>query len=186
MFKAIEVLLETSDFKSMTIQQIAREAEVAPSLLYTRFKNKKEIEILFIEQFLHHYVGYLEQVDINQSGTSEMGKLESLIRIIIELSKKNKAVLRAVAIQQINGEDPLSTQSKALLEKRKNLLSNLLKGCFEDTQLDDVKLRFSVTLILFLIQTYVLFPGADSYLDLNTAVTELIGNLTHYLTTHHE
>lgn len=157
--EAVARLLEEKDFREVTIAEIANKAGVAPSLLYTRFRNKDEIEVFFTARFLE---GYVEELRLGLANSNTDG-LDGLIGTLADVSFRNKAVLRAIAIRQLSGGKPFSGTEEALIQTRLELIESRVAGTYSGT-LSAQEKRFIATTLILLIQDFALYARTDSYI----------------------
>ena len=155
---AVARLLEEKDFRAVTIAEIAKKAGVAPSLLYTRFRNKDEIEVFFTARFLE---GYVEELRVGFA-SFETIDIEGLIGTLADVSFRNRAVLRSIVIRQLSGK-PYSETEEALIQTRLELVETNVRRAFPNT-LSAQNQRFIATVLILLIQDFALYSRAETYI----------------------
>ena len=155
---AVARLLEEKDFRAVTIAEIAKKAGVAPSLLYTRFRNKDEIEVFFTARFLE---GYVEELR-GGFASFETIDIEGLIGTLADVSFRNRAVLRSIVIRQLSGK-PYSETEEALIQTRLELVETNVRRAFPNT-LSAQNQRFIATVLILLIQDFALYSRAETYI----------------------
>ena len=156
---AVARLLEEKDFREVTIAEIANKAGVAPSLLYTRFRNKDEIEVFFTERFIE---GYVNELRLGFSSSATLG-LEGLIRTLADVSFRNRAVLRAIAIRQLSGSKPYTKTEEALIQTRLELVEDSVAVAYSYT-LSAQEKRFIATTLILLVQDFALYTRTENYI----------------------
>lgn len=92
--KALDVFMDEG-FENATFQKIADKCGITRTTLYIYFKNKKEIFIFSIKQFLQALENDIT-VPMNEKGLSCTDKLIKVMTVIMESLEENRSLLSVV------------------------------------------------------------------------------------------
>lgn len=168
---SVHDLLEEKDFREITIGEIARKAAVAPSLLYTRFAGKDDIEAFFTIHVLERYLDDLEAAWARRTQSGGPTP-DTIIAVFAEVSLANRAALRSILVRQLSGGRPFSQAEEGLIAKRLALLEGWIGQVFGETITQEQRRFVAITLILT-IQDFVLVERASAYLSFERFCAQL-------------
>lgn len=168
---AVHALLEEKDFREITIGEIARTAGVAPSLLYTRFSGKDDIEAFFTIHVLERYLDDLETAWARRTRAADPTP-DTLIAAFAEVSLANRAALRSILVRQLSGGRAFSETEESLIARRLALLEGWIAQVFGETITPEQRRFVAITLILT-VQDFVLVERACAYLSFERFCAQL-------------
>lgn len=159
---AVHALLEEKDFREITIGEIARGAGVAPSLLYTRFAGKDDIETFFTVHILERYLDDLKAGWAKRTQDREPD-IDTIITVFAEVSLAHRPALRSILVRQLSGGRAYTEGEEALIVQRLALLEGWINQVFgEDLALEHR--RFIAITLILTIQDFALIERASTYL----------------------
>ncbi|MEE2526860.1 helix-turn-helix domain-containing protein [Hyphobacterium sp. HN65] len=161
MIAAVEQLLQERDFREVTMADIAKSAGVTAALLYTRFRNKDELEVYVTSLFLERYIHDLKTAREGLEGPCAR-EPESLIRTFGEVTFAYRAVIRSILTRQLSGQ-PFTPKEDALITERAIFLEDWMSEC-SDQGLTTEQIKIRVLTLIQTIQAYAMHTRVEGYL----------------------
>jgi AcrR family transcriptional regulator len=117
-------LFSEKGYHSVSMHEIAKEAEFAIGTLYKFFRNKEDLYKALIMQLSDRFHGALTEVI--ESDTQEIEKLREYLRVKAELFRDNVAAIRLYFAQTPGASyNPMAGVEREIRERRGNILLSL-------------------------------------------------------------
>jgi TetR/AcrR family transcriptional regulator, fatty acid metabolism regulator protein len=154
---ALSSLLETNDFGSIKIADIAKTAGVTEPLIYKYFKDKRDVLYHLLEEYLEHSLEKLENHLKNFDGT--LNKLREFIYGYIHTYNNDRVIARVILLEVRNLNDYYESASYKILRQYNNLIFSVLEDGVRNGEIrDDIPLIYIGHLIFGTIDRSCLSP----------------------------
>ncbi|MFC7292591.1 TetR/AcrR family transcriptional regulator [Hirschia litorea] len=94
--KSLAVLLERKSLEKITIEELAREADVTRPTFYSNYKDVQAIVIEYVHELMKKMVAEFQRIDVDQSMTS-MERIEASLVYYMEMLQNNNCILLSAA-----------------------------------------------------------------------------------------
>ncbi len=134
---ALRTLLESKDFNSIKIAELALTAGVTEPLIYKYFKDKRDVLHSLLQEYLETQfnTAIIELKKIDGS----LAKLEAFIHSYINAYNEDRVIARVILLEVSNSYDYYESVPYRLLKKYGSLMFDILKeGVSEGGILDDI------------------------------------------------
>lgn len=164
---AAEELMQTRNFRSIGVAEIAERAGVAPSLIYTRFDGKDAMVPALTNRFFQRYIAALDaEIDRPVDSSDPEACIARMIETVYRLSRDNIALLRIIAEHQLEGSPVLEGETAELNRQRIDRMTDWLGAALADCgyRVPTKKLRTAISVITTVVQVRLLFdtPAAHN------------------------
>ena len=134
---ALRSLLETKDFSSIKIAELAQTAGVTEPLIYKYFKDKRDVLHTLLQEYLetkfNAAIIELQKID------GSLAKLESFIHAYINAYNEDRVIARVILLEVSNSYDYYESSPYRLLKKYGALIFDIIKeGMAEGVIRDDI------------------------------------------------
>ncbi|MCP4135059.1 MAG: TetR/AcrR family transcriptional regulator [bacterium] len=133
--KALRTLLETKDFSSIKIADIARTAGVTEPLIYKYFRDKRDL----LHELLQEYLEKSFDIVINdlKDMHGSMNKLRHFISIYIQAYNIDRVIARVVLLEVSSSYDYYESNSYQTFKKYGQLIFSIIEEGVESGELRD-------------------------------------------------
>ncbi len=134
---ALRTLLESKDFNSIKIAELAQTAGITEPLIYKYFKDKRDV----LHTLLLEYLETKFNTAINELKkiTGSLNKLEGFIYSYINAYNEDRVIARVILLEVSNSFDYYESQPYRNLKKYGELILNIIKeGVKEGNIRDDI------------------------------------------------
>jgi len=144
---AMRELLETKDFSSIRIAELAKKAGVTEPLIYKYFKDKKDCLYRLVEEYMENYE---EEARLDAADEkTNLAKLRKLIHRHIHSYDRDRVIARAIIVDVRNSSDYYKSKSYYLLKNYNSMVSDIVEDAQKNGEIrGDVKARYITRLIL--------------------------------------
>lgn len=127
---AMRRLLESKDFSSIRIAELAQTAGVTEPLIYKYFKDKRDVLHILLQNYLENrFIEVFNQLnEINGS----MDKLKHFIRSYINAYNEDRVIARIILLEVSNSYDYYESKPYLLLKKYGELILSIIKEGIEE------------------------------------------------------
>lgn len=130
---AFSRLMETRDFQSITISEIAGNAGVTEGLIYKYFTDKKDL----LHQVLHqHFAAFQAGVEANIAGKETcIGKLEAIVFASLDSYARNRVLARILLLEVRSSLSYFESGAYAMVKKYARTILNIIREGMEKGEL---------------------------------------------------
>lgn len=122
---AMRELLETRNFSSITISDIATTAGVTEGLIYKYFKDKRELIHHVLKE---HYEFFLLQIERDLKGvTGALNKLRKIIWSSIDRYANHRVFGRIILLEVRNSDEYFESEAYQLVKKFNRIILDIIK-----------------------------------------------------------
>jgi len=134
---SLRTLLETKDFSSIKIADIANTAGVTEPLIYKYFKDKRDVLHNLLQEYLE--VSYIKAENELKEIDGALNKLKHFAHSYISAYDKDRVIARVILLEVQNSGDYYESESYSLLKKYGELIhSIILEGVKNGEIRDDI------------------------------------------------
>lgn len=121
---SFSTLMETKNFQSITIAEIAKNAGVTEGLIYKYFKDKKDL----LYQVLHqHFAGFLSHVQERTAAENScMEKLGAIVLASLESYNQNRVFARILLLEVRNSPAYFDSCAYAMVKNYSRLIRKIV------------------------------------------------------------
>ena len=124
--KALQMLLETRDFSSITTQQIAATAGVTEALIYKYFKNKRDLLYQVLEGQFQQFIKQSE-ADLSGAGT-QTERLRAIILSMLRNYDRYRVFARILLLEVRNTPSFYESRAYGLVKHHSNLVLQIIEA----------------------------------------------------------
>jgi len=132
---ALSTLLETTDFVSIKIADIARTAGVTEPLIYKYFKDKRDVLYNLLQEYLESSLESLEDHLNKFDGT--LNKIREFIYGFIHTYNNDRVIARVILLEVRNASDYYESKSYVILKQYNNLIFSVLEEGVQNGEIRD-------------------------------------------------
>ncbi len=156
---ACDTLLQSRSFEQISIQDIAREADVSVGNVYNRFENKNA---LVNDIIASHQVRALEAIELELKiirATSLKGRVSRMTEVIAEAVAPMRPIFVTLATRQA---DEMETMGDDIKNNTNALVETITAWLMElEPSLDPARARFAISSIAFGLQYNLIFQTPE-------------------------
>ncbi len=130
---AMRALLESYDFSSIKIADIAKTAGVTEPLIYKYFRDKRDILHQLLQEYLEGALIQLKDGVKNVEGT--INRLRALIRIYIHAYNIDRVIARIVLLEVGNSYEYYQSKSFQILKEYGNVVLSVIEDGVKNGEL---------------------------------------------------
>ncbi len=150
--EAINIIFEKS-YESFSIRELASRVHISEAAIYRHFLNKEDIIMGILNRFDEFENMLLEEVS---HFDNPIDKIEHFILFHISFLEKNKELASVIFSETIFGEsNVLREKFMVLVDKRKNMLKNILENSKTLNKNSDIDISELQTIILGYIKLVI-------------------------------
>ena len=132
---AMRTLLESKDFSSIKIAELAQTAGVTEPLIYKYFRDKRDVIHVLLQDYLEtRFVAAINELRTIQGS---LNKLEYFIHSYINAYNEDRVIARVVLLEVSNSYDYYESQSYMILKKYGDLILTIIKEGIEEGAIRD-------------------------------------------------
>lgn len=130
---AFSRLMETRDFQSITIAEIAGNAGVTEGLIYKYFSDKKDL----LHQVLHqHFAAFQAGIEANIAGKDTcVGKLEAIVFASLDSYARNRVLARILLLEVRSSLSYFESGAYAMVKKYARTILEIIREGMEKGEL---------------------------------------------------
>ena len=131
--EAFSGLIETRDFQSITIAEIAGNAGVTEGLIYKYFADKKDL----LHQVLHeHFAAFQAGIEANIAGKDTcIGKLEAIVFASLDSYARNRVLARILLLEVRSSLSYFESGAYAMVKKYARTILAIIREGMEKGEL---------------------------------------------------
>jgi len=134
---AMRTLLETKDFSSIKIAELAHTAGVTEPLIYKYFRDKRDVLHCLLQEYLE--TKHRDMLETLEPVNGSLNKLEKFIHAYINAYDHDRVLARVVLLEVSNSHDYYRSESYRLFKKYgKLILDIIIDGVNEGVIRDDI------------------------------------------------
>lgn len=132
---AMRTLLESKDFSSIKIAELAQTAGVTEPLIYKYFRDKRDVIHVLLQDYLEtRFVAAINELRTIQGS---LNKLEYFIHSYINAYNEDRVIARVVLLEVSNSYDYYESQSYMILKKYGDLILTIIREGIEEGVIRD-------------------------------------------------
>ena len=130
---AFSRLMETRDFQSITIAEIAGNAGVTEGLIYKYFTDKKDL----LHQVLYqHFAAFQAGIEANIAGKETcIGKLEAIVFVSLDSYARNRVLARILLLEVRSSLSYFESGAYAMVKKYARTILDIIQEGMEKGEL---------------------------------------------------
>lgn len=168
--EAAKQLFMQDGFRGISMRQIAEAVGVTKAALYYHFRDKEELFVAIVEQYLHAMSGLIDQVAA--ANPSARDQINELVRRILTQPPEQRSIIRLASQELSNISPPNRERFLALYHDQfVGRISALLQAGMARGELRRVDPRLATWTLLGMMYPY-LHPAPPTQLPPNEALIE--------------